>query len=404
MTQLIFRIFVRDYKNTSSTAVRRRYGVVAGGVGIACNVMLAALKLILGVMTSSIAIVGDAVNNFSDAASSLLTLIGFRMSGKPADKEHPFGHARMEYLIGLIVSVIVAMLGVEMFTSSFSSIKEVHGALSQGEEVTCGYSAAALVIMLISVAVKLWMSFFNKKVGCLIDSEALSATAADSLGDAAATSAIVVGILLSQFTGPYTDGVLGIIISVYIIYIGIKLIIETSSPILGEPPKRDDVEQWKKALLSYDGVLGIHDMAVHTYGKGRTFMTVHIEVDASHNITETHDVIDCIEMDFIRKYGVELTVHMDPVCLDDDELNAMRLFLSKIFSEFSKSYGVSLSYHDLRIVRGVSHSNLIFDVLLPCEWQGDVNELTEAIKAAVRAYNVHYRCVICIDRDYTATK
>jgi cation diffusion facilitator family transporter len=404
MTKLIMRIFVRDYKNTENPAVRRRYGVVAGGVGIACNILLATLKLIVGVVSSSVAIIGDAVNNFSDAASSLLTLIGFHMAGKPADREHPFGHARMEYLVGLIVSVIVAMLGFEMLTSAFSSIKEVYAAISAGETPNSSYSTAATVVMVASVTVKLWMSYFNRRVGKLISSDSLAATAADSLGDAIATGAIVLGMLLSPFTGPYTDGVLGIAISVYIIYLGIKLIIETSSPILGEPPDREDVENWKNMLLSYDGVLGIHDMSVHTYGKGRTFMTVHIEVDASKAIIDSHDMIDCIEMDFAREFGVELTVHLDPVCLDDEELNSMRVFLSRLLVGFGEQYGISLSYHDLRLVRGVSHSNLIFDLLLPCEWRGDEEELTDAIKIAIKEKNPHYNCVICVDRDYTATK
>ncbi len=404
MTKLILRLFVRDHKNIDSPAVRRRCGEVAGGVGIACNILLAAFKLIVGVMSASIAIIGDSVNNFSDAASSLLTFIGFKMAGKPADREHPFGHARMEYLIGLIVSVIVAMLGVEMLTSSISTFSEVRRALASGESVVRSYSIPAIVVMAASVIVKLWMSFFNRRLGKMIESDALAATAADSLGDAAATAAIVVAMLLSNVTGPYTDPVLGLGIAIYIIYIGIKLIIETSSPIIGEPPDREDVERWKDTLLSYEGVLGIHDMTAHNYGKGRTFVTVHVEVDASQDIKVTHDVVDCIEMDFARLFGIELTVHMDPVCLDDDELNLAKEAVSKLLAGLSEKYGVALSHHDLRLVRGVSHSNLIFDVVLPCEWQGDEGELGDAIASAVREHDPHYRTVICFDRDYTATK
>lgn len=399
MTNWFLRL-VGKGKDPNDPAVRFRVGEAAGAVGVGCNLFLAALKLIAGIAVGSIAIIGDAVNNFSDAASSLLTLVGFRLAGKPADREHPYGHARMEYLVGLIVSVVVAMLGVEMLTSSVTSFADVSRALAAGETTLSGYSLPVLVIMGISAGVKLWMSCFNRALGKKIRSEALTAASVDSLGDAAATAAITVGMLLTPLTGPYTDSALGLAIAVYILCAGIRLIRETSSPILGEPPDENDLRKWRGMLLSQPGVLGIHDMVVHSYGRGRTFITVHIEVDAAQDILISHDRIDRIESEFEREFGIRLTVHMDPVCLNDEQQTELKEKLESILRRLSGEFGAEMHFHDFRMVRGTTHTNLIFDVVLPCDWRGSEDAVREAIAAAFRGENPSLCCVISFDRDY----
>lgn len=401
MTDMILRLFVKGYKSaadTSDPAVRRKCGAFAGVFGIAANFFLFALKIILGTLSGSIAITADAFNNFSDAGSSLMTLVGFRMSGKPADKDHPYGHARLEYLFGLFVSIAVLVLGVEFLKSSVEKL------LAGGEETV--FTVTTTVILALSVLIKVLMALFYRSVGKRINSEALTAAAADSVSDVITTSVIVVGTVISRFTGPYTDGVLGVAVGLYIIILGIKLVKETSDPLLGSAPDAAQIKMISNRIKSFDpNVLGIHDLVIHNYGTGKTFASVHVEVDAHRDIMESHDMVDNIESDFLKNLGIELVIHIDPIHYDDEHLNALRRDIQKIVADLSVQYGCQLSMHDLRMVIGVTHTNVLFDIALPSDCGNiDESELCEKLGEHVRMIDPTYNTIVTVDRDYTCAR
>lgn len=390
MNLRLLSLFVKDWRNTASAAVRAKCASTASGVGIASNVLLSAMKLIIGIITGSIAITADAVNNVADAASSVITLVGFKLASKPADKEHPYGHQRIEYITGLIVSMVICVLGIEFLTTSVKSIFS--------PEVTV-YSTAALIILAVSVIIKLWQSLFYRAVAKHIDSTALIATSKDSRNDAISTGAVLLGALISRIFELNLDGFLGLAVAIFILRSGIMLVIETSSPLLGNAPSAEFTASIGKKIMSYDGVLGYHDLVVHSYGHDRVFASVHVEVAAEQDILISHDIIDNIEFDF-KNDGIQLVIHLDPVVTSDEELREVRREVDAIVTIIADELGVPLSIHDFRMVRGVTHTNLVFDVVVPFECKCTEAEICDIFAAKIRTLSSDYNTVISVDRSY----
>lgn len=380
-----------------SSETRTKIGRNAGIVGIAVNLLLFAVKLTAGILSASVSIIADAVNNLTDAASSILVLIGYLISAKPADREHPYGHARMEYLCGLFISILVTFLGTELFRSSIDVIREPKTAVQ--------YSAVSLIIMGTAAAAKICLAFFYRTVGRRINSQSLRASAVDSIGDVCATIAVIAGMLLTPVIGPRADGIFGCIIAVYIFVMGIKLIIDSSNTLLGTAPDIELVKKIIARLKSYHGVLGIHDLVIHNYGADQYFVSVHVEMDAEQNILECHDIIDNIEADFRHDMGIQLVIHLDPIALKDEQLNELKNKVREVVDEISAEFSSPISFHDFRAVFGVTHTNLIFDIALAHEFPLSNEELVDMIRVDIKKkFGEDYHAVITIDRDYTTKR
>ena len=390
MIQLIVRTFVKNYKDVENHHVREAYGKLAGIVGIISNIILFIIKFTVGILFKSISVTADAVNNLSDAGSSIITLIGFKLSGKPADAKHPYGHARMEYITGLVVSFIIILLGVELTKTSFDKV------LHPEESV---FSYLTIFVLIISVLMKLWQGMFNKKVGKTIHSTAIEATAADSINDVVATSAVLLSTIIAKWTGIHLDGYMGVLVAVFILVSGVKMIGETINPLLGMAPDQEMVDHINQKIMSYDTVLGIHDLVVHNYGPQRCFASVHVEVPASQDILISHDIIDNIERDFAKDMGIHLVVHLDPIVTDDETTNLLKAQVKHIVKDISPD----LSIHDFRAVIGVSHTNLIFDVCVPFSVKMSDAEITGMISRKVKEIDPTYYTVIVVDRSYTGS-
>ena len=387
MTNLLIRLFVKDYTHTEKPAVRADFGRLSGLTGILCNLLLFCGKLAVGTLSGSVSVTADAINNLSDASSSVISLIGFKMAEKPADADHPYGHARYEYLSGLMVSVLVLLIGVELLKGSIEKI--LHPAPVE-------FSFPVAAVLAASILIKLWMALFNRNLGKRIDSQTLSATAADSRNDAISTTAVLVAALISHFTKWELDGYMGAAVAVFILYSGFGLIRETLDPILGKPPKPEFVEQIREKIMRYPGVLGTHDLIVHDYGPGCQFASVHVEVAAEADVIASHDVIDNIERDIRNELGLHLVIHMDPIVTADPEINDLRTWLS----DAVKSIDPALSIHDLRVVRGPTHTNLIFDCVAPQNLSISKTELCKRIMALARERDPSFFCVITIDDSF----
>lgn len=390
MIQLIVRTFVKNYKDVENHHVREAYGKLAGIVGIISNIILFIIKFTVGILFKSISVTADAVNNLSDAGFSIITLIGFKLSGKPADAKHPYGHARMEYITGLVVSFIIILLGVELTKTSFDKV------LHPEESV---FSYLTIFVLIISVLMKLWQGMFNKKVGKTIHSTAIEATAADSINDVVATSAVLLSTIIAKWTGIHLDGYMGVLVAVFILVSGVKMIGETINPLLGMAPDQEMVDHINQKIMSYDTVLGIHDLVVHNYGPQRCFASVHVEVPASQDILISHDIIDNIERDFAKDMDIHLVVHLDPIVTDDETTNLLKAQVKHIVKDISPD----LSIHDFRAVIGVSHTNLIFDVCVPFSVKMSDAEITGMISRKVKEIDPTYYTVIVVDRSYTGS-
>lgn len=387
MTELLLRIFVKDYKNTDNPSVRSECGALSGWVGIFCNVFLFIAKLVAGVLAGSVSVMADAVNNLSDASSSLISLFGFKLSGKPADKEHPYGHARFEYLSALMVSILICVIGVELLRSCFDKI------LNPSDT---DFGVVSVAILACSVLLKLWMMVFAKNVGKRINSKTLIATAADSRNDVIATLAVLLGGIVSKIYSVNLDGYIGLGVALFILYSGFMLVKDTLDPLLGKAPEEELVNDIQDKILSYDGVLGTHDLLVHDYGPGRIFASVHVEMAAEEDVLKSHDIIDNIEREFYERDGIHLIVHYDPIVTNDSAVSDARRWLMEIVKEIHPT----LSIHDLRIVPGPTHTNLIFDCVVPFEVEMSHAEIKDKIKDAVKAKDAKYFCVITIDLSY----
>ncbi|MBS7220838.1 MAG: cation diffusion facilitator family transporter [Candidatus Metalachnospira sp.] len=389
MQNWLVKKFVHDYENVHDINVRASYGKLSGKVGIFCNAFLFAVKFIMGTISGSVSITADAVNNLSDAASSVISLIGFKMAEKPADEDHPYGHARYEYLSGLTVAVMIILIGFELFKTSFDKV--IHPS-------TVDFSIVLVIVLAVSILIKLWMAFFNKSLGKKINSSALEATAADSRNDVISTSAVLVAAVISHFFKINLDGYMGIAVAVFILYSGIGLVKDTLDPLLGKAPEPELVDYIQKKILSYDGVLGTHDLMIHDYGPGRKFASVHVEMAAEGDVLKSHDVIDNIERDFLSKDNLNIIVHYDPIVTKDDIVNDFRSWLM----EQVKSIDPHLSIHDLRIVPGNSHTNLVFDCVMPHCINMSPSELKAEIRRLVNIKYPNYYCIITIDSSYAA--
>lgn len=387
MTNLLIKLFIKDKDNIGSVKVRSAYGTLSGSVGIVVNILLSVAKLIIGSITHSITITGDALNNLSDAGSSTISLIGFRIASKPADKEHPYGHGRVEYICGLGVSVIIMFMGFELIKSSVDKI--IH---PQAPE----FSYAAVIVLVLSIFGKLWLALFNRKIGKAINSDTVDAVVKDSLSDMAATAVSIISLVLSRYFDLPFDGIFGVVVSLFVIWAGIGVFRATTASLLGQPPEESTVKMLEEKILSYDGVYGVHDLIVHDYGPGRCFVTAHAEVPSTVDIMESHDLMDVIEKEVQNDTGYIITLHMDPIVMDDEKTNSAKSMVADIVKEIDSS----LSIHDFRMVSGPHHTNLIFDVVLPFSCKLDSSEVINMINQKLVTLEKSYYAVVTIDRNY----
>ena len=385
MTDLILRIFVRDHKNTEDPAVRDKCGRVAGAVGIVTNFLLFLMKIIVGTVFHSVSVTADAVNNLTDSGSSVVTLIGFKMASKPADEKHPFGHARIEYLSGVIVSFIVIFLGLQLGMSSIEKI------LTPEENAL---TPVALVVLVISILAKLWQCLFYRKVGRMIKSESVEATSKDSRNYVIATSVVLLGAVITMLTGVNLDGYMGAAVALFIVFSGVQLTISTADPLLGQAPEGELVQTITEKMLSYPGIIGMHDLAVHNYGVGRCFASAHCEVDAKNDILVSHDLIDNIERDFSRDLCIHMVIHLDPVIVGDALTDALH---RKVQSLVTALYP-TVTIHDFRVIWGVTHSNIVFDAAVPFSVKDSDAVITQKLEAEIQKLDPDYRTVVTIDR------
>lgn len=387
MTDLFFNAFVKGYqkgeKNTPE--VRRRCGSAVAIVGIIANLLLAAFKLFAGILSGAISITADAMNNLSDAGSQVVSFISFKISGKPADRDHPFGHARIEYVASMIVSFLVLLVGFELMTDSIKKIFE---------PTETSYGLLVMIILGASVAVKLWLFFFGRGAAKRINSEVIKAAAADSLSDAIATLAVLVSAIICRFTGFNTDAYMGVIVAVIVLVAGVNILNETKNSILGSAPEPELIEDIVRITREYPEALGIHDMVVHNYGPGNTIASFHVEVDGEQNVFHTHDVIDTIEKRLYNELSVRATVHMDPIVTDDEKINELR----ERVIECIKGVDGRLDIHDFRFVEGRTHSNLIFDVNVPFEIKESDEDIKRVISDAISRLDPNYFAVMTVDR------
>lgn len=389
MGTFLFRHFIKNYEDVKDPHVRDSYGKLAGVVGIISNVVLCLMKVAVGLIAGSIAIVADGINNLADSASSVITLVGFKLAAMPEDEEHPYGHARYEYLSSLAVSVIIILVGFELGKSSLDKI--LH-------PTPLDFSWTVVLVLVIAIAIKVWQALFNVSAGKRIDSMALIATGADSRNDVIATSAVLISLLIGYFFNVMIDGYMGAAVALFIIWSGISLVRETISPLLGEAPDGELVKQIEEITMSYDGALGIHDLVVHNYGPGKIFASLHIEVDASEDVMVSHDLIDNIEHRLQKDLNINITVHMDPVKTDDPN----RAPLSDLIRDTISSLPGVLSFHDLRFVAGPTHTNVIFDIVINHDCTMSEAELQKIFNDRIQAYNQTFFAVIDVDRNYVA--
>ncbi len=357
MTNLLIRLFIRNPEDTQSSGARYAYGRLAGAAGLCSNLLLFLAKLLVGLLSSSMAILADAFNNLSDAGSSIVTLVGFKLSSAPPDKEHPFGHGRMEYLTAMAVAVLIMLAGVELAKSSVDKI--LHPTQTSFSLLTAGILAAA-------IAVKLWMAMFYRAIGRRIDSEALRAAAADSRNDVICTGVVLVSSLVGLFTGWEIDGFVGAAVALFVIWSGFSVLKDTVSPLLGQAPDPAMVEGIRKTVLAHEGIIGIHDLMVHNYGPGRCVISLHAEVSSREDMLQSHDLIDRIEKEIAGQYNAMVCIHMDPVETDDPKVEA----LLELTREIVQGIDPSLNLHDFRVVFGKTHTNLIFDLVVPFGYKG----------------------------------
>ena len=390
MTQFLIRCFIKRPDDVKDAAVRTAYGNLASLVGMACNILLCIGKLLAGTLFGSIAIMADALNNLSDASSNVVSLIGFRLAAKAPDAEHPYGHARYEYLAGLVVSVTILAIGLSLLKES--ALKVLH-------PTPVAFSWLSIGVLAASILVKLWLSGFNRAVGKKINSETLMATAADSRNDVLTTGAVLLSTVLCSLTGyGIIDGIMGVGVAAFILWSGWGLVMDTLSPLLGESPSPELVEHIERTVMSYPGVLGMHDLMVHDYGPGHQFASLHVEFPAETDPLTAHDVIDNIENDFLKKDRLQVTIHYDPIVTADASVGVLRARLQ----EHARQLDPQLSIHDLRIVPGDSHTNVLFDLVFPAGYTGDIDQMLAKMCQFVKEQDPKYCCVVKVEQSYAS--
>ena len=387
MGNFLFKKFIKNYEDVKDPKVRDSYGKLAGIVGILSNLLLCVMKMLVGFISGSIAIVADAVNNLADASSSVITLAGFKLAALPEDEVHPYGHARIEYIAGMVVSLIITVVGVELGKSSFDKI--LHPEPLE-------FSLSVVIVLLIAIAIKVWQAMFNISAGKKINSLTLVATGTDSRNDVIATSAVLISIIAGYVFDIQIDGYMGVLVALFIIWSGISLVRETISPLLGEAPDPALVKEIENITLSFEGVIGIHDLVVHNYGPGKIFASIHIEVDSAVDVMISHDLMDNIERRLQKDLNIFVTAHMDPVNLSDPNRDS----LSRIIADAIAGLDGVLNFHDLRIVPGHTHTNVVFDVVLSPDCKLSKDEITELLCSKVSEYNSTFFCVISYDMSY----
>jgi cation diffusion facilitator family transporter len=391
LSKFLVNRFIKNPNDTKSEKVRTAYGFLGGIIGIVVNILLFLVKLAVGFFTGSIAVTADAFNNLSDAASSIITIVGFKMSNKPADEEHPFGHGRVEYISALIVAFMVMLVGFQFIRASFERVLS---------PTVINFDAVPFALILISVVVKIWLSKFNKYIGIAIDSSALKASSFDALGDVITSSCVALSLLVANWTTFPIDGYIGILVAAFILYSGFTLVKETLNPLLGEAPDAELVENIKSGILEYEYVSGVHDLIIHNYGPGKCMASIHAEVPANINIVKIHDIIDKAEKELSSKLNIYLVIHMDPINVDDEEINQTKEELISVLKEFS----MVQSIHDFRVVGEGEHKNIIFDAVVDTSIRlstEDETKLKQDICKGVKRTYPNYNCIITIDKDFT---
>jgi len=389
MTDMLIRLFVKNSDNVKDKKVREKYGVLAGIVGIAANTLLCAVKFAIGVLTGSVAVQADAVNNLADIGSNAVTLVGAKLAAKPATKEHPYGHARMEYIAALVISFFIIMVGYSLVKESIDKI--LH-------PTAVDFTPITMLVLALSIGVKLWMGLFTSKIGKRIDSATMSAATADSLMDSISTGAILLSSLINYFFKVNLDGVIGLCVAVFVLYAGIKLVKETISPLMGEAPDPELVKELDARLKTYDKVYGTHDILIHSYGPGTIIASAHAEVPADCDMLEMHEIIDRAELEIGEEMGMLLTIHMDPIETRDEESNRVRGELKEIIDSFNGR----IRFHDFRMVSGESRNNLIFDIVVPISsTKEEIEDYIQKIRTKALEKDPTYRCVINVDYDYS---
>lgn len=392
MTKLLLKLFVKDYTDIDKTNVRAAYGLLAGGVGIVCNILLFTIKIAIGFFINSISVMADAFNNLSDAASSIIGLVGIKIAQKPADKEHPFGHGRSEYIAAFIVAFLILQVGFSCFKSSFEKI--IHPQVVD-------FYLPAIIILSISIFVKLWLSFFNRKLGKLTNSEVMKATATDALGDVLITTVTVLSIIIGKVTGLAIDGWMGVTVSIFVLVAGYKIARETLEPLLGTAISREVYDKITEKVESYDFILGSHDLIVHNYGPSNTMATIHVEVPRTINFEKAHEIIDQIERDILREMNIFLVIHLDPVETED----MIVLEKKKEITEIIRTIEPDATMHDFRIVNEDGKRKLIFDIVIPYSYNTEEkNILTTKIEKKIEESNENDKAVITVDYSYIEDK
>lgn len=387
MTKLLVRLFVKNHNETASAAVRSAYGALAGTVGIIANILLCLSKLVIGVISASVAITADALNNLSDASSSIVTLLGFHLAQKPEDEEHPYGHARMEYLSSLAVAALILVIGLELGMESFKKIIHPEAVF---------FSPALVIVLVLSMGVKIWLALFNRSVGKMINSTALMATSADSRNDVIATGAVLLSSIVSHYTGLMLDGWIGFLVALFILWSGIGIAKETADLLLGGKADANLKKTVEREVFTFDErILGTHDLMVHDYGPGRKFASIHVEVDRNEDVMAIHNMIDNVERMMLDRHQVHLTIHYDPLVVDDPRINHMKERVLALL----RSQDDRLTLHDFRMVEGPEHTNLIFDVVVPFDSKKTCEEIKASLDQALSRENTRYFTVITFDHD-----
>lgn len=388
MTELLVRFFIKTPERVEDSSVREAYGILAGFVGIACNLILCAMKFVIGTLSGSIAIQADAVNNLSDVGSSAVMLIGSKMAGKPADREHPYGHARMEYIAALIIAFFILIVGFELGRESVMKI-------IAPEPVE--FSMAMIAVLVGSILVKLWMSRFTANIGRRINSSTMSAATSDSIADVISTGAILLSSVIGYFKGVNIDGYIGVVVAGFVLYSGVSILRDTISPLMGEAPDPKVVTELTDRILSYDGIIGIHDILVHSYGPGKLIASAHAEVRSDCDLMAIHETIDTAEREVGVQMGIMLTLHLDPVEVDNAVLNETREQIKGILAEIDET----LRFHDFRMVRGENRTNLLFDIVVqPGRKPEEIAELKQRVADEAARLNPAYHCILSVDVDH----
>ena len=387
MTDLLIKLFIKENKKQDDPKVRGEYATLASGTGITVNIFLSTVKLIVGLIANSISIVSDALNNITDIGSSLVTMIGFKLSQKSSDKDHPWGHGRMEYITGFIVDMLIILVGFELFKSSIDKI--IHPELPNINTIT-------IILLVVAIFAKLWLFLFYKKIAKIIDSAALKGAAYDSISDTISTTAVLASAIVARFAGVSIDGFVSLLVSIFILITGFKATKEMIDMLIGTAPDKEFVKDIYKFVERYKEIVGIHDIMVHDYGPGRKIVSFHAEVPADGNICEVHDIIDGIEQDMFKKFGCITTIHMDPIVVDDEEINNMKKTVERVVKGINENFSI----HDFRMTNGGKRVNVIFDLVVPFDEKVDFKELEKEVKTKIHNLDNKYYAVINIENSY----